>query len=309
MKLELKLSNGRGCRRFSRMGFLVEAPPTRRRRKRAAKALTALGLVVSSGCFASGSPVSEGARSTPASWVVGSYQPRTHSHNDYERNDPLWFALAHGFASIEVDVALHEGTFYVTHDPSELDPGRTLAGMYLDPLRAIARSRGGRIYPHPAEPLQLLVDIKSDGARDHLVLERLLDTYDGLLTRWTLDATEPGAVSVVVSGHPERARFAARDERWIALDGRLTDLGAGFARSSMPIVSIDWEDLGGSSDRFERALARIQEVQAQGRRVRFWGVPDDAAHWEWLRAANVDYIGTDDVRGLTEFLAGEAEGG
>src|SRR5437660_742306 len=59
---------------------------------------------------------------------------RAHAHNDYEHPRPLFDALDHRFGSVEADVFLVDGRLLVAHDPTELDPTRTLEALYLDPL-------------------------------------------------------------------------------------------------------------------------------------------------------------------------------
>ncbi len=53
--------------------------------------------------------------------------------------------------------------------------------------------------------------------------------------------------------------------------------------------------------------AIVATAHADGRRVRFWNTPDTPgperdAVWQELLAANVDYINTDDLSGLSTFL-------
>src|SRR5919109_1377732 len=59
---------------------------------------------------------------------------RAHAHNDYEHPRPLFDALDHRFGSIEADIYLVGDQLLVAHDPVDLDPGRTLESLYLDPL-------------------------------------------------------------------------------------------------------------------------------------------------------------------------------
>lgn len=57
---------------------------------------------------------------------------RGHAHNDYEHTRPLYDALEHGFTSVEVDVYLVNNQLLVAHDPTQLQPDRTLQSLYLD---------------------------------------------------------------------------------------------------------------------------------------------------------------------------------
>src|SRR3954469_24628283 len=81
-----------------------------------------------------------------------------HSHNDYLQPRPLFDALDHHMGSVEADIFLAGNELLVAHQPEATKPDRTLRTLYLDPLRELAKKRGGRIYPD--RPLILLVDFK-----------------------------------------------------------------------------------------------------------------------------------------------------
>ena len=46
----------------------------------------------------------------------------------------------------------------------------------------------------------------------------------------------------------------------------------------------------------------VTKAHQHGRKVRFWGAPDNAAFWRELRGEGVDLINTDDLKGVREFL-------
>src|SRR5438552_467327 len=71
---------------------------------------------------------------------------QAHAHNDYLHERPLWDALANGFCSVEADIWLAPEGLLIGHERKELQPGRTLEQLYLDPLRERAAAGGGRIY-------------------------------------------------------------------------------------------------------------------------------------------------------------------
>src|SRR6185295_12383494 len=71
---------------------------------------------------------------------------RAHAHNDYEHTRPLFDALEQGFCSVEADVWLVDGKLLVAHDLKNVKQERTLAALYLDPLRERVRKNGGRVY-------------------------------------------------------------------------------------------------------------------------------------------------------------------
>ncbi|MFE7811875.1 phosphatidylinositol-specific phospholipase C/glycerophosphodiester phosphodiesterase family protein [Streptomyces sp. NBRC 110035] len=247
------------------------------------------------------------------------YRPRplwrAHAHNDYEHPRPLIDALDHRFGSVEADIHLVGDQLLVAHDPEDLDPSRTLESLYLDPLAARVRAHHGTVYRGHRTPLQLLIDIKTEGASTYLELHRHLWRYRHLFTTCAGGRVLPGPVTAVVSGHrAARAPMEAQRVRHAFYDGRLTDLG-GPARSSLiPLISdnwalnFSWRGVGAFPDAERRKLHDIVgTAHARGRTVRFWATPDlpgpaRDALWGELVAADVDHLNTDDLAGLESFL-------
>ena len=229
-----------------------------------------------------------------------------HAHNDYEHARPLMEALEHGFTSIEADIYLVDGQLLVAHDRDKVDPARTLESLYLDPLRAIIRQRGGSVYGTPY-PVTLLIDIKSDSQSTYVVLDSVLRRYADILTIFADTLVITGPVFAVMSG--ERALSVARKARvrFAGLDGRLADLDSArkFPARVMPLISDNWDRVTkwkGEGVPPAHLRADIERIVARahrhGQRVRFWATPDTEAVWAVLRAAGVDLIGADDLDGL-----------
>ncbi|MEV0619494.1 phosphatidylinositol-specific phospholipase C/glycerophosphodiester phosphodiesterase family protein [Nonomuraea sp. NPDC050404] len=236
---------------------------------------------------------------------------RAHAHNDYEHDRPLLDALDHGFTSVEADIYLVEGELRVGHDPEDLRPGRTLQSLYLDPLAR--RVRHGGVYPGSRRQLQLLVDIKNNGAATYTELDRVLRDYRKMLTTYHKGRVKPGAVTVVVSGDRPRDLMAAQQRRHAFYDGRMSDLGQGNP-GLIPLISDNWTNHFSWTGEGEMPAAerdKLRQIVAtahrDGQRVRFWATPDVAgpardALWRELVAADVDHINTDDLAGLQRFL-------
>lgn len=259
--------------------------------------------MVVSGCLG-GPGASWVAPADTDTWTVGPYRPGTHAHNDYEQPRPLRDALEHGFASVEVDVYLIDGAFLVAHDEDEVIEGRTLEAMYLEPLRALTERQDGHVYPPPSLPLQLLIDVKTEAGPSYPALEAVLAEYDELFTRWEGDTVVAGPLTAVVSGNRPYAELQAARVRRAALDGRIYDPRDGVPTTAMPIVSVNWDDTSDGPDRFEVARRMIEQVQAEGRTIRFWNTEDRPEAWAWLDGLGVDYIGTDDIPSLARFRDG-----
>lgn len=58
-----------------------------------------------------------------------------HAHNDYLQKRPLFDALENGFRSLEADVFSQGDSLYVAHDRKDIQQGRTLRKLYLEPLK------------------------------------------------------------------------------------------------------------------------------------------------------------------------------
>ncbi|MEU9388284.1 phosphatidylinositol-specific phospholipase C/glycerophosphodiester phosphodiesterase family protein, partial [Streptomyces sp. NPDC048279] len=240
---------------------------------------------------------------------------RAHAHNDYEHTHPLFDALGHRFGSVEADIFLVGDQLLVGHTEDDLDQSRTLESLYLDPLARIVKANHGSVYRGRREPVQLLIDIKTEGSSTYLELDRHLRRYPHLFTTYAHGRVVPGAVTNVVSGdRAARSPMEAQTVRRAFYDGRLTDLGTPAPASFVPLISDNWTLnftwLGeGDFPRAERQKLRavIGEAHANRQKVRFWATPDVAgpardALWSELLAAGADYFNTDDLAGLEAFL-------
>lgn len=253
--------------------------------------------------------------------VASSSQPehvtvlaQAHAHNDYEHPLPLQDALEQGFASVEADVWLMGGELLVAHDRSEVTPGSTLETLYLEPLAQQVRANGGRVHHGWDHSFQLLVDVKSEAGPTYAALDRVLRRYDEMVTRYSPDGVDPGAVTVIVSGNRDLQRMARHDVRYAAYDGRLHDLGSGAPSELAPLISADWTETftwRGQGPMPVSERRRLQEIVTRahqdGRRVRFWGTSDLPAParrriWEAGLTAGVDHLESDRLTDLREVV-------
>jgi glycerophosphoryl diester phosphodiesterase len=232
---------------------------------------------------------------------------RAHAHNDYEHARPLFDALEQGFCSIEADIWLVDGQLLVAHNRDEVKHGRTLQSLYLDPLREQARRNGGWVCAGTSN-LTLLVDVKSDALETYKVLRDVLANYADLLTEFSDNFVRTRAVTVILSGQRATSQIAAEPRRFVAVDGRLADLDTKIAPTLVPLISDNWSQFfawrgSGEFSAAERSKLQSLVLRAheQGRRLRFWGCPDNEAVWRELAAAGVDLIGADDLPALRSF--------
>ncbi|MGA0557874.1 histidinol-phosphatase [Larkinella sp. VNQ87] len=239
--------------------------------------------------------------------------PNAHAHNDYEQSRPLWDALDQGFTSIEADVYAHRDTLYVAHNrPAFWNADRTLEELYLRPLAERIRQNGGKVYANYTGPVYLMIDFKTGSDSTYRALENVLQRYRSLLTNCRGNRCQPGAVTVFISGNRPIEALRKVKERLAGLDGRPADLGKGFSPALMPVVSdsysnqLSWRGQGPMPDeQFQKLRQLVQRVHAEGKKLRLWACPEDPAVWAKLREAGADFLSTDQLELVREFLLSE----
>lgn len=234
------------------------------------------------------------------------YLAHSHAHNDYEHPRPLIDSLSLGFASIEADVWLVDGELCVAHDRAKIDPTRRLDNLYLDPLLQRFMHNEGKLYA-TGQTLILLVDIKSEAEATYRALHQLLTKYRVMLE--ASDGKTDPAIRVIVSGNRAIDLIRVDKERLVGVDGRLKDLQAKVDPLLMPLISdnyrLHFRYVGvGEMSSEERAKLRdyVAKVHQSGARLRFWGTPENDSLWRVLRDEKVDFIGTDQLKQLADFL-------
>jgi len=231
-----------------------------------------------------------------------------HAHNDYEHARPLLDALDHGFCSVEADIYLVDGALLVAHNLKDVKPDRTLQALYLDPLHERVKANGGRVYKD-GPTVQLLVDIKADGAKAYEALKQVLAQYEDMLTVFDRGKIESKAVTVVLSGAAPRDVLKSEPRRLAAMDGRFGDLDGPIDPSFTPLISESWgatfkwnRDGEMPQDIRDKVKALADKAHAGGAKVRFWAIPARENFWKALMDAGVDLINADDLPRLQKFL-------
>jgi hypothetical protein len=117
------------------------------------------------------------------------------------------------------------------------------------------------------------------------------------------------AVSVVISGNRPWSEIINTADRLVGIDGRLKSLDFEMPSHLVPLISDRWTShftwMGEGEmpeDEFRKLTNIVSKAHAAGKRVRFWATPDSTSVWKVLRAAGVDLINADDLRGLATFL-------
>lgn len=229
---------------------------------------------------------------------------RAFAHNDYARERPLLEALEHGFAAVEADVFLVEGHLLVGHGERDLRPDRTLASVYLDPLRDLVLTNG-EIY-HDAT-LILLIDVKSDPVTTYAALHRALAAHESMFTQHRPEEIRPGPIEVILSGHVDLGALEVEPVRLMSADGRPRHLDEGVS-PVCTMISEKWSKLfdwsgEGPMPKVERARLHdlVNRIHDHGLMARFWGTHERL--WPELDAAGVDLIIADDLPGMAAYFA------
>ncbi|MGA0558764.1 alkaline phosphatase [Larkinella sp. VNQ87] len=227
---------------------------------------------------------------------------QAHSHNDYEQQIPFWQAYHQAFGSIEVDVHAQNGTLYVAHDAGDIDPSRTFETLYIQPLVHQVQIGKGQIYPKTAQPLQLLVDLKTPAEPTLSLLVKSLSVYPEVFGTG-------GPVRVVVSGNVPKPDQFTNYPDWLLFDGRpevdytseqLKHIGL-ISQSFLNYTRWNGKGLIVKSER-EKIREVIRKTHEQGKKLRFWATPDNVNTWKALMNLGVDYINSDHITDLANFL-------
>lgn len=238
---------------------------------------------------------------------LGTPIPWAFSHNDYTHKRPLLDALEQGFAHVEADVFLVDGKLLVAHDRPDVRPDKSLDALYLKPIFDLWTKNHGSVYPGMKQPFWLMIDIKENGPAVYDELKKELEPYSKMLCSWTDKGRGKGAVAIVLSGERPTDVVAKEKRRWVAIDGRPSDLESNPPAGLVPWVSVAWPDLfkwdGKSAPTPElraSVTAYVNKAHTQKREVRFWAIPDNPLSWQFQREVGIDMVNTNNLAGLAQ---------
>lgn len=228
-----------------------------------------------------------------------------HSHNDYRQTVPFYQAYAQKTFSIEADVFLEGGELLVGHEPEELSPLLNFQELYINPLVKLYERNGGTAWKGSKEPLQLVVELKSDTKPTLDKVIEVLDKHEHVFN----PQANPNAVRVVITGKvPDPADFESYPD-FIAFDGQVdidyTDAQLKrIAMISPPFFEYaDWNGKGTLTGADKKRVREvIDKVHRLGKPIRFWGTPEGVTAWNTFHRMGVDIINTDEVEEVTLFF-------
>ncbi|KAK0383984.1 hypothetical protein NLU13_8073 [Sarocladium strictum] len=242
-----------------------------------------------------------------------SVKPTTcHSHNDYDRDMPLWAAMSAGCIAFEADVWYVRGELLVGHILPGI--GRTLRAQYIEPLRAILdHNNGGApgtqgLYPaSPSQGVVLMIDFKTSDPRTldtvSAALQPLRD--GGYLSRVEGGRFVERQVTVVASGSASYDRINAGDgvpDRDVFYDAKVDAWSSKYTTANSYYASADFQDAVGSpgsvagftAAQKDKVRAQVQNAHAAGLKVRYYNLPGEYM-WEPLLDLGVDRLNADDM--------------
>lgn len=234
-------------------------------------------------------------------WALGQMTytaQNAHSHNDYEQAQPFHLAYSQGFGSIEADVFLRNDSLFVAHEYKEIQSDRTLESLYLRPILAVLKKNKGIIYPN--YPLQLLIDLKTDYHSTLPVLETVLKPVQEHLY-------PEGSVKIVISGSLPPPEDFKQYASFIYFDGRPEISYTEEELERVALISQNaWKyslwDKAGLSLQPDKLKEIVKQVHALGKPIRLWATPDKENTWKLLKSLEVDFINTDRIMDLANYL-------
>ena len=224
-----------------------------------------------------------------------------HSHNDYNQHSAYFQAYNEQFGSMEADIHLRNGALIVGHDSDKLILQNTLQALYLDPLLNSITTNGGYVYKDKSRKLQLLIDIKTQPEPTLKSLIELLQKYPAIIQNKT--------IKIVITGNRPDAKLFKNYPAYMWFDGDANKRYSQQALTKIAMLSEDfqehskWNGMGELPDSARIALtAIITRAHSVHKPVRFYACPDVAAAWLTMQQLKVDYINTDHIEILGDFL-------
>jgi len=221
--------------------------------------------------------------------------PGIHSHNDYNRTFPFFDAYKAHALSIEADIFLVDGEFYVSHDEKDILPWRTLKTMYLEPIKKLFHAFGGHGYAD-GSTYYLTVDLK-DGDATLDALEKVIAA--GYEECFDVEHN-PGAITIAISGDVVQPKDFTRHPNFIYQDGRI---GVDYTPEQLARVAmissafddyVKWDGVRDlTAEEINLLKGLVNEVHSKGKPIRFWGIPDTEKAWQLTQDLGIDFVNTD----------------
>jgi alkaline phosphatase len=228
-----------------------------------------------------------------------------HSHNDYVNETPFRLAYNNHFGSIEADIWAVNGELFVAHSRAEIMAEKTLDLLYIQPIVKLFTENRGKAWSDNPSTFQLLIDLKTT---TEPTLSILVDKLRKHPEVFDPDVNE-NAIRIVITGNRPVPDEFIKYPGFIYFDGILNLNYSDQQLKRVPLYSenlIKFTLWNGEGDIIEKDKIRlkyvIDSVHALNKKIRFWNAPDDKNAWGTFINMGIDYLNTDHIVNLTEFL-------
>ena len=228
-----------------------------------------------------------------------------HSHNDYANEIPFWLAYNNHFGAIEADIWAIGNELFVAHNEAEIKPDLTLDSLYIEPIVKIFKKNKGKAWIDHSSSFQLLVDLKTAAVPTLSLLVQKLKSYPYVFDQ----KVNNNAIRIVITGNRPVPSDFSRYPDFIYFDGIL---GQNYNEQQLKRIALYSENIkkftlwNGEGNMIDKDKIRLQyvidSVHALNKKIRFWNAPDDINAWETFINMGIDYINTDHIIKLSEYL-------
>lgn len=229
-------------------------------------------------------------------------RPLIHAHNDYEQPEPFVNAWRNKVFCIEANIYPGD-SLYVAHDKKDISAGKTLVGIYLQPIIDLFIKYQGRISDDTAYAPVLMIDIKehSDEAIPQLI--KWLSAYPAVFDR----SVNALAVQVVITGERGVQLRWSQWPSYLLFDGRPYESYDSSSLQRVAFVSDSYINYAKGTNNTDTTIQMLAaKVHAWGKLLRLWATPDNEASWSKLQHLGVDIINTDNVTECSNYFFKDA---
>ena len=228
-----------------------------------------------------------------------------HSHNDYANNPPFRLACNNHFGSIEADIWAVKSELFVAHYEREIKPERTLDSLYIQPIVRMFRENNGKAWKEITGTFQLLIDLKTPVEPTLSLLSEKLKLYPDVFD----PEINENSVRIVITGNrPDPSEFGNYPE-FIFFDGLLNIKYNSDQLARVPMFSENFKNISswnGTGEITGKEKSRLENtidsVHSLNKKIRFWNSPDNPHAWNTFLRMGIDYINTDKIIKLAEYL-------
>jgi hypothetical protein len=226
-----------------------------------------------------------------------------HSHNDYQQASPFQAAYNLKYGSIEVDIYLNisDNELLVARNANDAAQHRTLEDLYLKPLAENIQNNNGSVYVDTSRKLILMLDVKTEAVP---AINKLIDI---LIKYPTL--TRCASLTIMITGSKPNAATYSAYPAYLWFDGLLSENYSKEVLARIAVLAdnlINYTKWTGNGEppakEWELIKKNIARGRLLGKKVRLWNAPDNMEGWQRLMELGVDYLNTDSIKALAEFL-------